>query len=269
MLLRGEARVFEDAGNREAENVTFASLGASVQLAHKHRLEDVECSGGLFKECTPADRCERSLFGVGTCGPKTVWDPDGWSTVKDGLLAKVVGALDVTTEDVTKLRGIKLTIYCGEKKHFGPAGGAPPTNEGTEPLVDCLQRGVKQNARLHATEPWKLYFEEEVVAVAVFDEIVGRRCNAEAGIPEHARAAVCAGGAVADQALGSHLGSSQKRPTVGRRSAVFRGIHSGAGYPEGAPREIVLRPEDLLEAVDMLLPEFEEDEERDAEWFES
>jgi len=251
MLLRAEARVFEDTKNREAANRTIFKFGASIQVATAPKPDGVECSGNVVTGCVPADRCEKSAV---QCVPKKVLRPDGWSVVKDQMLAKFVGALDLAKGNLADLHGIKLAIYCGEKQRFSPAGGSAPAGGSDETLLSCMRRGVQQNARLHAREPWRLYFKDEVVVVAVFDEIARRRCNPRADAPEHSYSVVCAHSASLDAALGNHIDDVDKRPALGKHSVVYRGFHSGAGYPVGTPREIVLRPEDILEAVDLLLP---------------
>ncbi|CAK0827001.1 unnamed protein product [Prorocentrum cordatum] len=257
MLLRGEARVFEDTGKAETENKTFFELGAAIQVSTVSKPEDVQCSGnGITSSCEPADRCQRSWT---SCVPKTVTDPDSWLLVKDQLLAKAVGALDlgqaVFGGKLSDLHGIKLALYCGEKKAFGNKPGEGPSGGG-EKLLECLRRGVKQNAQLRAKTPWKLYYENEVVVVAVFDEIVGRWCQPSEASDESSRAVVCGEGAVVDQALDRHLGNEHKKAHMSAfKASVYRGLHSGAGYPNGAPREVLLKPEDILEAADLLLPD--------------
>jgi hypothetical protein len=257
MLLRGEARVFEDTGKTETGNNTFFELGASVQVSTVSKPEDVECTGnGITSNCEPADRCQRSWT---SCVPKTVADPDSWLLVKDQLLAKAVGALDwgqaVFNGKLSDVKGIKLSLFCGEKKDFGNKPGEGPSGGG-EKLLDCLKRGVKQNAQLRAKEPWKLYFENEVVVVAVFDEIVGRWCQPTDATEGTSRAIVCGEGAVVDQALDRHLKDKHKKASSSAfKSSVYRGLHSGAGYPNGAPKEVLLKPEDVLEAADLLLPD--------------
>jgi hypothetical protein len=257
MLLRGEARVFEDTGKTETDNKTFFELGASVQVSTVRKPDDVQCSGnGITSTCEPADRCQRSWT---SCVPKTVADPDSWLLVKDQLLAKTVGAMDwgqaVFGGKLSDLNGIKLSLFCGEKKAFGSKPGEGPSG-GEEKLLDCLKRGVKQNAQLRAKEPWKLYFESEVVVVAVFNEIVGRWCQPTEAADESSRAVVCGEGAVVDHALDKHLSKDHKKAHLSAfKSSVYRGLHSGAGYPNGAPREVLLKPEDVLEAADLLLPD--------------
>jgi len=258
MLLRGEARVFEDTGKTETGNNTFFELGASVQISTVSKPEDVECTGnGITSHCEPADRCQRSWT---SCVPKTVTDPDSWLLVKDQLLAKAVGALDwgkaVFNGKLSDVKGIKLSLFCGEKKSFDNKPGEGPSGGGGENLLDCLKRGVKQNAQLRAREPWKLYFESEVVVVAVFDEIVGRWCKPAEAADDSSRTVVCGEDAVVDQALDKPLKDEHKKAfSSAFKKSVYRGMHSGAGYPNGAPKEVLLKPEDVLEAADLLLPD--------------
>merc|ERR1711920_881795 len=114
-------------------------------------------------------------------------------------------------------------------------------------LVDCLRNGWKHNNHLKASQPWKLFYPDEVVVVVVIDELKDRRCKI-AGAAKHSNAlgdTICdAGTETAEQSdsLDAHLRESDKTSMTGD----YIGLHSGAGFPHGTPSEVVLRPEDIL-----------------------
>merc|ERR1719401_3369730 len=81
------------------------------------------------------------------------------------------------------------------------------------------------------------------------EEIVGRWCRPMPGISQSTRDKVCTNGATVASDLMNHHTDDQRKPE-------FVGFHSGAGYPKGAPKEVVLKPEDILEVIDMLGPSF-------------
>merc|ERR1712046_184292 len=55
-------------------------------------------------------------------------------------------------------------------------------------------------------------------------------------------------GARASNAIDDHLEQSDMQQT----GLNYQGVRSGAGLPRGIPREVIMRPEDVLEAVSLL-----------------
>jgi len=246
-LVRGEGYLIEDTKKKHVENKTRWEAAASMQVPSVDATPSkrpVECSVSGITSCNHPDSCVRTWSG---CVPKTTFNPDAWKLVTDGLLSKVVGGLSFTN-NAEKLYGIEMNLYCAEKRLFDRVG--PPENEKAESLRECLERGIAQNAALHAKEPWRLYFPEEVVVLATFDEINVRECEVDPSSMGRAdmESRVCPSGALRsqDNSLRQHL---PKGVPKGIDSAQFRGIQTGAGYPQGAPLEVPLRPEDILEAV--------------------
>jgi len=247
-LVRGEGYLIEDTKKKQAANKTRWEVAASMQVPSVDSAPSktpVECSVSGLTGCNHPDSCVRTWSG---CVPKTTFNPDAWKLVTDGLLSNVVGGLGFTSSP-EKLYGIEMNLYCAEKQLFDRIG--PPTESGkAESLRECLERGVAQNAALHAKEPWRLYFPEEVVVLATFDEINVRECEVvpSAMGKAHIDSLVCSSGAVRsqDNSLRKHLPKGVPKDIDPDQ---FRGIHTGAGYPQGAPLEVPLRPEDILEVV--------------------
>lgn len=153
-------------------------------------------------------------------------------------------------EQVETLSGIQITLYCGPKRSFG-AAGAPASQDGVD-FRTCLEDGYLTNARIRAEEPTKLYFPDEVVVVATFEMLAPvaggapvAECAPVAGASSND---ILCQGARATQNLADHLEQSDMEMS----GLVYQGIRSGAALPRGIPREVILRPEDVLEAVSLL-----------------
>jgi len=167
-------------------------------------------------------------------------------------MLQTVVAPTVTTGDIDMkaLFGLELSLHCAPKRDFGATG--PPNSDNKPTLKKCLEDGIVTNARLRAQSPWKLYFPDEVVVVAQFKEIVGRRCIAPqkaallAGDKFKADVAVVCKDAVVDDNLGDHVDAQHKK-TSGKQK--FMGMRSGAGFPKAALEEVILKPEDVLEVL--------------------
>lgn len=140
------------------------------------------------------------------------------------------------------LKALTMTLHCGAKKHFGNKGGPTPQPVS---LKNCMEYGVRANAAMKSEKPWKLYFPDEVIVVAVFGTISGSKCLSTHSTTE----SLACSGAAKEANLDSHLGSSDKT-TVG---GVYHGLHTGSDYPSGTLKEVVLRPEDILEVNGLLL----------------
>merc|ERR1719362_1233701 len=124
-----------------------------------------------------------------------------------------------------------------------------------ESLLQCLEAGVETNAYLKTKEPWKLYFKDEVIAVATFEPIQGSECqpvNAGEGTngAQKVVAELCKAGASQSEELRAHFkdGFPVALATNDKRQR-FRGVRTGSGMPKGAPVEVLLHPEDILEAL--------------------
>jgi len=185
------------------------------------------------------------------CMPRSNFDVKHWWGVDDTKLKRPVGGAPISAgqQKLSNLRGIKLALYCGEKQAF-PAEGPLLEHSGAS-LLECLQKGVTQNARLRAKKPWKLFFPEEVVAVAMFSDLEERQCQLYRNDPttdETLQSTICDLGASETPGLDHYLSDYAKRSHLG----VYRGFQTGAGFADGTPHEIVLRPEDILEAAGLL-----------------
>eukprot|EP00439_Symbiodinium_sp_Y106_P076076 s270_g15.t1 len=139
----------------------------------------------------------------------------------------------------TNVYGISVSLYCGAKSSFKDDDSGPSSG----PLLQCLEEGVKTNAHLRAASPWKLYFPDEVIVVAVFSSLEEAQCTEVPGAPGK----LCSGATKVPD-LDAHLIPGDKKSTDG----VYQGMRSGSGFAKGTPYEITLRPEDLLEAAGIL-----------------
>jgi len=247
--LRAEARLFAESVERA--NETHYAYGASIRPVGV-ALGPVPCDTLLSWKglhCVPKDRCEFPHWHSTTCVPKSGAEPqpsqlqDEWRAVYDGKLAKEVGGQPIGQAALSTLKAITVTLHCGPKSAFGPEGG--PKADWS--LRYCAQEGVKTNAALKAKEPWRLYFPEEVVIVAEFGTLGQALCTAA----DAAAAPLICAGAQEQEGLDAHLGPAQRRD-VG--PAEYRGLRTGAGFPAGAVREVLLKPEDVLQVNGQLVP---------------
>lgn len=136
-------------------------------------------------------------------------------------------------------------MYCGSKNTFQEAGG--PVPQMSMPFEQCLLEGITTNARLKALEPWKTFFHEEVVVVAEFSALTQRECSYTDGFQT-----VLCGNAQNDMFnegnIDAHLRIEDRTSMLGE----YVGLATGAGFPYATPQEVVLRPEDVLEAAGVL-----------------
>jgi len=180
---------------------------------------------------------------------------DSWFAASDTKLVSTVTrnsmASSTIVDQVETLSGIQINLYCGAKRAFGAAGGPMPSpypsdEEWTSiPFRECLENGYLTNARIRAEEPMKLYFPDEIVVVAVFEMLGAAECSPVSG--QSSNDILCQG-ARASTTLDDHLEQSDMEMA----GLVYTGIRSGAALPRGIPREVILRPEDVLEAVSLL-----------------
>jgi len=115
------------------------------------------------------------------------------------------------------------------------------------PFEQCLLEGITTNARLKALEPWKSFFSEEVVVVAEFSALTQRECSYTDGFQT-----VLCSDAEPDMFnegnIDAHLRIEERTSRIGE----YVGLATGAGFPYATPGEVVLRPEDVLEAAGVL-----------------
>jgi hypothetical protein len=245
LLLRGEAKLFEKS-NEHTANSHYYVYQAGMQWPKQDGAEDhkvkVKCTGNKFTGCKPAHQCVPQWLG---CTPRTEWSPSNWWAVSDLKLATYVGGRPLSSGDMDlgKLYGIRMYLYCGEKTSFKKTGGSETRDKS---FSDCLHRGVRENAKLRALYPWKVYFPEEVVVIATFEHIIGRRCNPAAGIPAELREMLCAQNATSVDNEDIHV---HKESVWGGK---YRGLHTGSGFARGTPSEVVMRPEDVLDALGLM-----------------
>jgi len=186
------------------------------------------------------------MLSSGQCVPKGCDDAakqGEWRTVWDTKLAKAVGGQPITQSDLSELKALTLNFQCGPKSSFGSEGG--PSKAPTS-FKQCLKEGVASNAALKSQEPWRLYHPEEVIVVAAFGTLKDASCLSTNPQTE---GKVC-GGATKQDDIDAHWGSDGKMSTFG---GEYRGMRTGQGLPKGTVKEVVLRPEDVLEVNGLLL----------------
>lgn len=246
LLLRGEAVLFEQR-HASRENNTFFEYGSAMQLigfGSHESTEELQCSWNRWQsQCEPVYQCELSNFMECVPRPSATHVSTGWWRTNDALLSSVVNSgtvapgSSIPTDD---MKGIRVTFHCGAKQDFGTEG---PLEKGSDKsLLQCLKDGLQSNARIHAKEPWRIYLPEEVVVVATFEALEARKCKTVGGIKFAEK--VCHD-AEEDDTLDAHLGSDAE----GLQGDVYVGMHAGAGFPKGTAAEVILKPENLLDAV--------------------
>jgi len=251
LLLRGEGLRFRNLHKNANDSHYYKPLAAmqwiddgddNGPVADKPKCE----YHPLSMSCTPAHSCETSWGGLNGCKVKTEWSGSGWWTVDDSQLQKVVAPV-VSSGSVSQdnLFGLEMHLYCAPKREFGVKG--PPSTHPTS-LKACLDAGVLTNARLKAASPWKLYFPDEVVVVAQFKEIVGRRCLLSGNADDVADKALCKDATV-DDTLGNHVDIDLTKSSDNRK---YMGMHTGAGFPKATLEEVILKPEDILEILELI-----------------
>lgn len=219
------------------DGLGFLERSSSLQLA-------LRGEGRMFEE--PASQMMSLTYGAAIKSAG-----DAWFATSDTQLVSTVTrnsmAASNIADQVGTLSGIQITLYCGAKSSFGAAGGPGPISvEDSSTFRTCLEEGYLTNARIRAEEPMKMYFPAEVVVVATFEMLGAAECApSEAG--QSSNDILCEG-ARASNALDDHLEQSDMEMT----GLEYQGVRSGAGLPRGIPREVILRPEDVLEAVSLL-----------------
>jgi len=244
-FVRGEGRLFHRE-HTQADNTTWHTFGASMSINSAGASDPPDCawswSWPSIRSCGPTELCERS--GI-SCVPKVRVASTGWWSIVDQQLAATVAPMSSAGgAPLSDLHGLTATMYCGAKKDFNDTAPGPRTYS---TLLECLQSGIRINAELRALSPWKLHLPDEVVVMVIFSTITQRQCKPEGSSTDVLSSALCSD---AEQASGldAHLTSAEKSSTDG----VYQGLHTGAGFPEGTPREVYLRPEDILEAAGLL-----------------
>jgi len=250
--VRSEARLFWKQ-NQEHANSTHFTYGAAIHpvITKGTPQPGTVCQldwGWFGQRCVPEDRCELEAWWSPQCRLKPsgkASSKDAWQTVWDGKLAEELGGNPLGQADHSTLRALSVRFYCGKKSDFSDTG---PPSVTPASLRSCLESGYKANAALKASEPWKLYFPDEVVVVAEFGTINEQQCTST---KEDTKGLVCGTGAVEAPGLDAHLDSSVLGG--GGSGGEYRGLRTGVGFPTGAVKEVVLRPEDVLAANGLLL----------------
>lgn len=253
LLLRGEGMRFKKT-NEESKDTYYYQPKAGMQWVDpngqkSHQGEKPNCKkSSAFGKCEPVDLCETTW--TGGCRIKKWWSSEGWWRVTDSkLIGAVAPMLTTGAVSTAEFYGLEMNVYCGPKNKFESSG--PPTVMPSS-LKACLESGMKDNELRKAREPWKLYFPDDVVVVATFGDIDDRRCLAsKAGMKdEKSKKDLCESGAVEDSELFEHMDKADMQDG----SATFMGAHTGAGFPKGALEEVILQPEDVLEALGLMVP---------------
>jgi len=177
---------------------------------------------------------------------------DSWFSTSDTQLVSTVTrnsmAASNIVDQVESLSGIQITLYCGAKRSFGAAGGPAISMEDSSTFRSCVEDGYLTNARIRAEEPTKLYFPNEIVVVATFEMLGAAECAPVSG--QSSNDILCQG-ARASTSLDDHL----EQPDMEMAGLEYQGVRAGAALPRGIPREVIMRPEDVLEAVALLTRE--------------
>jgi len=238
LALRGEGRLFARR-NQQAQEDHWYTYGAAMQaVSSLGKAVSLPNCRWAWNGCKPSKRCTRSGM---SCVPKVRLAPNQWWNVLDRQLVSVVApSISDGNFPVTDLVGVTATLYCGRKDQFDDEGPGPAAHPS---FLQCLKDGLQTNARLQAKEPWKVYWPDEVVVVAIFGTVTQRQCRALGHQGE-----LCASGAEEAKDLDAHLTESERNSADG----AYQGLHAGAGFPQGTPHEMVLRPEDVLEAAGLL-----------------
>jgi len=266
LMMRGEAIRYRNTRSRTVDVNSFPQASMKWDEASHEWAGATECKY-IDKKCQPVEWCQKTTFHIISNGCEErvpYWRTlaaGEWWAVKDTSLAHVVTPI-VNSGDLNlkELSGFKMTLFCGAKKTFGASG--PPSPLPSEPLLECLKKGVETNARLKAQEPWKLYFPDEVIVLAKFEAIPEKECFVDANAHPSDVKELCAKSVKAEAGQDgaaplsyAHLiDPKTKQPFDHKKSDsdVFQGVHKGAGFPKGTLTEVVLGPQDVLEALDMI-----------------
>eukprot|EP00932_Pfiesteria_piscicida_P005496 SRR837773.15406.p2 GENE.SRR837773.15406~~SRR837773.15406.p2 ORF type:complete len:490 (-),score=213.41 SRR837773.15406:23-1306(-) len=261
LAVRGDYLHYTQQKDQTVDKTYFPHVSMVWDGASKGSTEDFTCKWDGAK-CVPERWCyERTgasigeIFGMDRCKERdSVWwksleAGSWWPVESDPVLRGTFAAAMSDARSAPSLYGLEMELWCAPKKAFG-ASGAPLWPKPSS-LRECMEQGVQTNAELKAREPWKLYFPDEVVVVARFKALEDRKCmvsKANGG----ARGELCAGAQEDDQAY-PHLLNEQGQPLKNENAkATFMGIRSGAGFPKGTLEEVVLAPQDVLEALGLI-----------------
>jgi len=243
--VRGEARLFHKMNSQDG-NDTWYTYGAAIDsgLPEPAVTSPVQCqwTGWFGNNCEPTSGCEIvGSWPSRECVGKA--PPSLWRVVGDAALAGEVGGNPTTQQAPDTVRSLKVTYHCGTKASFSNSVGTGPRTSVS--LKSCMQAGVRANAAMKAAQPWKLYFPEEVIVVAVFGAADTAGCYVRSA---GAKEKLCNGGLISDSTLDKHLGPAQKTSS----DADYHGMRAGAGFVDGIIKEVVMRPEDLLQVNNLL-----------------
>jgi hypothetical protein len=266
MALRGEALRFERVNKKAANDKTYKSI-ATMRWGRGETQEEATPKCKLVNDiCEPEAVCTKhwsSKLGLGLitkdrwCEPKraAIAAIGAWFPVTDPTLVAVVSrnVESGQSRSLIDYRGLKMSLRCGTKRQFFDDAFSPTTS-----FIDCVTKGVETNAVLRAKEPWKLYFPDEVVVVAKFQELTKRYCSPR---DDAVRNELCndaeersgtdhpVDGHVVDGTTGDIKMSLQKSMTDDDK---YMGIHTGAGWPQATPDWVALQPQDILESLGLI-----------------
>eukprot|EP00928_Gymnodinium_smaydae_P081814 TRINITY_DN6526_c0_g1_i1.p1 TRINITY_DN6526_c0_g1~~TRINITY_DN6526_c0_g1_i1.p1 ORF type:complete len:1307 (-),score=156.30 TRINITY_DN6526_c0_g1_i1:241-3609(-) len=137
-------------------------------------------------------------------------------------------ALVATGDQKRHLSAFTLKLSCISKSSLG---SRPRGNKDSSKFDECLKNGIATNARLHAKEPWKLSFREEVVVHAEFSE---NRSPATLAVKK------------------VDLAKKNNGPSTMTSGWEYQQAFFNTKTPANIPQEIFLKPEDILEALGIL-----------------
>jgi len=250
IALRGEGRFFAEDGVT-IDNDDFEARSGFVWGSSMKMLSDAEV-GNVVPGCEfsyVALDCMPQGCGVrsGTsCVPAARPSELGWWAASDDYLTQLVNGPASSGNSSSRLRGLRMNMYCGPKNAFQEAGG--PVGQPSIPFEQCLLEGVTTNARLKALQPWKSYFPEEVVVVAEYSALTQHECSYSDGFQTVLCGNADENNMFQEGNIDAHLRTEDRTSMLGE----YVGLATGAGFPHATPQEVVLRPEDVLEVAGVL-----------------
>jgi hypothetical protein len=249
IAIRGEGRFFAAEGvtidDDDFEARSGFVWGSSMKMLSNAEVDDVVADCEFSHEtldCVPQG-C--GVVSGTTCVPTAVPSSSGWWVASDEYLTRLITGPASSGNSSARLRGLRMNMYCGAKNTFQETGG--PVPQMSVPFEQCLLEGITTNARLKALEPWKSFFPEEVVVVAEYSALTQRECSYTDGF----QTVLCSNAEnnmFNEDSIDAHLRLGDRTSTIGE----YVGLATGAGFPYATPQEVVLRPEDVLEAAGIL-----------------
>lgn len=238
--VRSEARLFFHEKQKTDNQTSFANGAAIRAEVAPGPPQAVSCEMTWSQQCLPENKCQQTgSWWSPKCEPKpqAATTESKWHKVWDLKLATEVGGQSVGEPTQSSLKALTMKFHCGKKSDFGRSGGPKGALLSFE---QCVKEGVHKNGLMKAKEPWRLYHADEVVVVVELGTLQESRCKST---DQRTESIVCPSGTKKEGTLDSHLSESDKTDIVGGH---YHGMMTGSGLPQGAVKEIILKPEDIL-----------------------